>query len=225
MAQTAGKQEPQRLERRVTQTVQAQYLLSLPKEYGEDPDRRWPLLLFLHGAGECGTDLEKVKVHGPPKLIAAGKELPFIVVSPQSPSFGEWWKPEVLIALLDEIEGKYAVDKERVYVTGLSMGGYGTWALATAYPERFAAIAPICGGGLPLFTFKLKGMGIWAFHGAKDTVVKLSESEEMIAALKGHGIDAKLTVYPEAAHDSWTATYDNPELYEWLLQHRRPRAK
>jgi len=224
-AQTPGTQQPQSFSKPVTKTVGAKYLLSLPKDYGKDPNTKWPLLLFLHGSGESGSDLERVKMHGPPKLIAQGRELPFIVVSPQAPSVREWWNAEVLVALLDEVSEKYAVDKERVYLTGLSMGGYGTWNLATAYPERFAAIAPICGGGLPRFAPRLRGMGIWVFHGAKDQAVKLEESQEMVDALKAADVETKFTVYPEAAHDSWTETYNNPQLYEWFLKHRRPAAK
>jgi len=223
-AQTPGAQEPQTLNKSVSKTVTARYLLSLPKEYGKDPQKRWPLVMFLHGAGESGSDLEKVKVHGPPKLVAQGKEFPFILVSPQAPSVRDWWSNEVLIALLDEVSEKYAVDRDRVYLTGLSMGGYGTWNLATAYPDRFAAIAPICGGGLPRFAPRLKNMGVWVFHGAKDDAVKLHESEEMVDALKASGAKVKFTVYPDAGHDSWTETYNNPELYTWLLQHRRGEA-
>jgi len=172
-----------------------------------------------------------VAAHGPPKLLAQGKkDMPFIVASPQCPT-GERWKTEALAALLDEIEANYRVDATRVYVTGLSMGGYGTWAMANEYPNRFAAIAPICGGGeiVPILLAgrdkraALKSLGIWAFHGAKDPVVKLEESEKMVDAFKQIGAtDVRLTVYPEATHDAWTETYDNPKLYEWLLAHRRP---
>jgi predicted peptidase len=227
-AQTAGQQAPQAFSKESRKTLKAQYLLYLPKEYGKDPGKKWPLILFLHGAGESGSDLEKVKVHGPPRLITEGKELPFIVVSPQCPEGnarqpGSWWDPATLNALLDEVIAHHQVDEERVYLTGLSMGGYGTWNLATTSPHRFAAIAPICGGGLPRFTSRLRAMGIWVFHGAKDPVVKLNESEEMVEALKAAQIPVKFTVYPEATHDSWTETYNNPELYEWFLQHRRSR--
>lgn len=223
-AQAPGKQVPQTLTKLVGRNVSAQYLLSLPKDYGQDANKRWPIIVFLHGAGESGSDLEKVKVHGPPKLIAQGKEFPFIVVSPQCPSIREWWNRETLNALLDDVLEKYKVDEDRVYLTGLSMGGYGTWEWATRYPERFAAIAPICGGGLPRFAPRLKNMGVWVFHGAKDSVVKLDESQEMVDALKASGAtDLKYTIYPEAQHDSWTETYNNPELYEWFLQHKRQK--
>jgi len=225
-AQTAGHQAPQSFTKEVRRTASLQYLLYLPKDYGKDAAQKWPLVLFLHGAGESGSDIEKVKVHGPPKLIAQGKEFPAIVVSPQCPSAdlrraGGWWQPDVLDAMLDDLVARYSVDQDRVYLTGLSMGGYGTWAWATQRPERFAAIAPICGGGLPRYMPRLRGLGIWVFHGAKDQVVKLNESEELVDALKAANIPVKFTVYPEAGHDSWTATYENPEFWDWLFQQRR----
>lgn len=204
----------------VTKTFEYKYLLYLPKEYGA-PDKKWPLLVFLHGAGERGNNIELVKRHGPPKLIAAGREFPFIVVSPQCPA-RRWWDPIALDALIDEIVAKYAVDRSRVYLTGLSMGGYGTWALACHHPERFAAIAPICGGGIPyLAREQLAGTPTWAFHGAKDPIVAPSESTRMVDMLKQVNLRAKLTLYPDADHDSWTRTYENAELYDWLLNHQR----
>ena len=195
--------------------VQLNYLLYLPAVYEEKES--WPLLLFLHGAGERGNDIELVKVHGPPKLIAAGKDFPFIVVSPQCRE-GGWWEPVSLLALLDEMVLRHNVDKDRVYVTGLSMGGYGTWDLAAYAPERIAAIAPICGGSHPILAKEIAHLPIWAFHGAKDEVVKLERSQEMVDALRQAGGNARLTVYPEVAHDSWTESYNNPELYSWLLK-------
>ncbi len=201
----------------VTKKVACRYLLHLPKGY-ERGRKRWPLLLFLHGAGERGRDLELVKKHGPPRLIAEGHEFPFIVVSPQCPA-RQWWSNDVLSALLDEIIANYRVDERRVYLTGLSMGGYGTWGLACEHPERFAAIVPICGGGNRLLAHALKHVPVWAFHGAKDDVVPVAESEKMVAAVKAAGGRAKLTIYPDAGHDSWTATYANPALYKWLLRH------
>lgn len=198
--------------------VKLKYLLCLPKDYASQP--AWPLLLFLHGAGERGTNLEAVKKHGPPKLIAAGQAFPFIVVAPQCPN-DRWWEPVTLSALLDEIVEKYRVDRDRIYVTGLSMGGFGTWSLAASTPNRFAAIAPVCGGGEPYWARTLTHLPTWIFHGGKDGVVPLQRSEQMQQAMKKQGADVKLTVYPEAGHDSWTATYANPEFYDWLLTHRR----
>lgn len=206
------------------------YLLHLPAEYDAKEGKRWPLILFLHGAGERGTNLSKVAVHGPPKLVKSNPSFPFILVSPQCPA-GQIWSDEALLALLDEVIAKHNVDAKRVYLTGLSMGGYGSWSLGLRNPRRFAAIAPICGGGdtIPVLLASpgnasaLKRLPVWAFHGAKDDVVSLSESERMIDALKRAGNEnTKLTVYPDAGHDSWTETYKNQELFDWLLKHRAP---
>lgn len=205
------------------------YLLHLPAGYEAKGEKRWPAMLFLHGAGERGTNLAKVGVHGPPKLVKSNPEFPFIVVSPQCPA-GEVWNEEALLALLDEVIEKHRVDEKRVYLTGLSMGGFGSWNLGLRHPKRFAAVAPICGGGdvlavllaTPGNTARLKKLPVWAFHGAKDEIVPLAESERMVNVLKRAGnSNVKLTVYPQAGHDSWTETYQNQELYDWLLQHRR----
>ena len=223
-AQTPGSQSPVKFEKVVVKTLKANYLLYLPKDYGKEAGKKWPVMFFLHGSGESGDDVEKVKMHGPPKLVAAGKEFPFLLVSPQSPGGG--WNVETLNGLLDNIIKNYAVDEDRVYLTGLSMGGYGTWAWALDSPKRFAAIAPICGGGMPRRAYALKDMPVWVFHGAKDPVVPVKEAEDMVAALKNAGAgEVKFTVYPDAGHDSWTATYDNSELYDWFLKHSRPKAE
>jgi predicted peptidase len=194
------------------------YLLHLPQDY-ENKDS-WPLMLFLHGAGERGDDLELVKKHGPPKTVETDSSFPFVLVTPQCKA-NRWWEPIFLTALLDDISANYKIDKDRIYVTGLSMGGYGTWSLAAHTPKRFAAIVPICGGGDPNWAPALAHLPVWVFHGAKDKVVKLEHSQKMADALKEHGGNVKFTVYPEAEHDSWTQTYDNPELYTWLLEQRR----
>lgn len=218
-----GGQHPQVFEKTITKTVSCRYLMFLPDGYGEK-QQQWPLILFLHGAGERGDNLEKVKVHGPPKIVKDQSDFPFILVSPQCQE-DKWWPNEVdmLINLLDDVVARYDVDTERIYLTGLSMGGYGTWRLACEYPERFAAIAPICGGGISALADRLKDVPVWAFHGAKDSVVPLKESEDMVNALKACGGDAGLTVYPKAEHDSWTVTYNNKELYNWFLKHRKTR--
>jgi predicted peptidase len=215
-------QQEKQFEREITVKVKINYLLFLPADYGKT-DKTWPLILFLHGAGESGNDLAKVKTHGPPKIVETKKDFPFIVVSPQSA--GRGWDVETLRALLDDVAANYRVDKDRIYLTGLSMGGFGTWSLAAAYPNHFAAIVPICGGGNPADAKRLKGLSIWVFHGGKDPVVPVERSEAMVKALQQVGADVKLTVYPDAVHDSWTETYDNPELYKWLLEHKRSAAK
>jgi predicted peptidase len=216
----AGKQQAKQYEK--DGTVRLHYLLYLPEDYGKD-DKAWPLLMFLHGAGESGSDLNKVKVHGPPKIVEK-KPLPFIVVSPQSPQRG--WQVDVLNGLLEDVAAKYKVDKDRLYLTGLSMGGFGTWRLAAAHPEKFAAIVPICGGGNTADAKKLKDLPIWIFHGAKDKTVPPSRSQEMEMALKEAGAkEVQFTLYPDAGHDSWTVTYNNPDLYTWLLSHKRGGTK
>ena len=222
----SGGQSEQMFQKEITKKVSLKYLLYLPKGYGEKKDQKWPLILFLHGAGERGDDLNLVKKHGPPKLVDQGREFPFLVVSPQCPT-SSWWPEQIdaLIALLDEVQSKYAIDADRVYVTGLSMGGFGTWSLATRYPERFAAIAPICGGGDRYLAGRLKNVPVWAFHGAKDPTVPVQASKDMVEALRKAGGDVQLTIYPEAQHDSWTETYNNPKLYEWFLSHRRNAEK
>jgi predicted peptidase len=211
------KQTSHNFQKEIKITLSANYLLYLPEDY-EESDKQFPLVLFLHGMGERGTDIEKVKTHGIPKLISEGKEFPFIVVSPQCPD-EYFWNDDVLIALLDEIEGNYRVDKNRIYVTGLSMGGHGTWTLALAQPNRFAAIAPVCGWSHPVEFCKLAHMPIWVFHGAKDFVVPLNLSEKIVEQLKACSASKiKFTIYPEATHDSWTETYNNEELYKWFLE-------
>jgi predicted peptidase len=214
-----------------TLSVKVNYLLFLPTGYDAKAEKRWPMILFLHGAGERGTNIWKVATHGPVKHVTGDSEFPFIVVSPQCPE-QQVWSKDVLLALLDETTAKYAVDTNRIYLTGLSMGGYGTWDLGLTHPEKFAAIVPICGGGQMIGVIlgsrdkgpALRSLGVWAFHGAKDPVVTLEESQRMVDALKRAGVpDVKLTVYPEAQHDSWTETYKNPELYEWLLKHQRQK--
>jgi predicted peptidase len=239
-----------------------QYLLSLPKDYADNPDKKWPLIIYLHGSGERGSDPWRLTRHGPPRLLHPGiskyadpikpgtpKESEevlvsrakstkvlseqFIVISPQCPS-RKTWDDESIIALLDQAIHDYHVDTSRVYLTGNSMGGYGTWSVGLKNPHRFAAIVPICGGNRERFIAsngaehktELLTLGVWAFHGEKDPTVPVSESKDAIDLLrKAKLLDVKLTIYPDAKHDSWTQTYDNPELYIWLLTHVRQETK
>jgi predicted peptidase len=214
-------QQPHHFETPITHSLG--YLVHLPPGYGEDATRRWPLILFLHGIGERGSDVEKVKIHGIAKIVEEQPGFPFVAVSPQCPAGSSWWPHEVepLKALLDHILATHAVDPTRVYLTGLSMGGYGVWALGSAYPDLFAAIAPICGGGDVDTVCALKDVPVWAFHGDLDTVVLLSESQKLVDALQACGGNVQLTIYPGIKHDSWTQTYDNPALYQWFMSHSR----
>jgi len=218
-------QSAQKFSVEVTRVIDQEYLLHLPETY-ETSEQSWPLMLFLHGAGERGDSLDLVTKHGPPQIVQHQSDFPFILISPQCPK-KDWWtnsyQIEFLSKLLDDVVQKYRVDQDRIYVTGLSMGGYGTWKLATLYPQRFAAIAPICGGGETKEACKLKNLPIWVFHGAQDEVVKVQESEKMVEAIKACGGNVKFTVYPEAKHDSWTESYENQELYRWFLQHVRKK--
>jgi len=198
------------------------YLLFLPEEYGEEPDRKWPLILFLHGAGERGDDLDVLREYGPAKEAEKNPEFPFICVSPQCPDDELWLGLlEELKTLLDQVVSTYSVDQDRVYLTGFSLGGFGAWAMAMIYPESFAAMAPICGGGMESGIEEMKDIPVWAFHGEDDEAVPVEVSRSIVKALQEAGGQAKLTVYPGVDHDSWSQTYENPELYEWFLSQRR----
>ena len=212
-------QDPQTAEELDIEPI-SEYLLYLPEDYEENSHKTWPLILFLHGSGERGDNLDLVNKNALPKLISEGKNFPFVVASPQCPS-GRRWSSDDLNLLLDELIINNNIDPDRVYLTGLSMGGFGTWDLATRSPLRFAAIAPVCGGGNPDLACQLKDIPTWVFHGAKDKVVFPYQSERMVEALKACGGNVKYTLYPEADHDSWTNAYSNPELYDWFLQHKK----
>ncbi|MCI0640327.1 MAG: prolyl oligopeptidase family serine peptidase, partial [Gemmataceae bacterium] len=173
-------------------------------------------VLFLHGLGD---KIERLKRAGLPRQVEKKKQ-PFVLVAPENPSRGG--RPTALNALLEDGAAKHKNDPARMYVTGLSMGGFGTWSLAAAYPDKFAAIIPICGGGNPANAKKIKDLPIWVFHGAKDTTVPPIRSETMVKALKEAGAEhVKFTLYPNAAHNSWTPTYSNPEVWDWLLKQKR----
>jgi predicted peptidase len=205
--------------------VTLNYLLYLPPGYDPQQPERWPLVLFLHGASMRGHDINLVKRQGLSKLVNQGQEFPFILVSPQCPS-GQWWSwPQLSAALsqlLDEVESTYAVDPERIYVTGLSMGGFGTWSLAIASPQRFAAIVPICGPAENLDQISaLRYLPVWAFHGDQDVIVPLQDMVKTVNALKAYGGNVELTIYPGIGHNAADPAYAEPELYRWLLSQRR----
>lgn len=210
--------QPKELKRAVA--VEMKYLLFLPRDYDGDQAKKWPLIIHLHGSGERGDDIDRVRRNGPPKVAAARPDFPFVVAAPQCPK-ERFWEAAKVVALLDEVLEKYRCDPDRVYLTGLSMGGSGTWDTACHYPERFAAIAPVCGSGMPWRANYLKTVPAWAFHGAKDSGVPVERTEQMCEAMKKAGGDVKFTCYADLGHDCWTVTYDNPELYEWFLKHSR----
>ncbi|MBV8635321.1 MAG: prolyl oligopeptidase family serine peptidase [Burkholderiaceae bacterium] len=205
-----------------TVTAKVHYLLFLPKTYS-DKGEALPLMIFLHGSGERGNDLELVKKWGPPAIAEKNPDFPFILISPQAPA-DSWWHASEIKAVIDEVIATHNVDRHRVYITGLSMGGFGTWELAAAYPDMFAAAAPICGGGDPFFASRLKQVPVWAFHGKKDNAVPEEQSAGMVAALKAAGGDVKYTVLPDGGHvDAWVYAYGpDSGLFDWLLQHRKP---
>ena len=207
---------------------------------GDQAGKKHPLVLFLHGAGERGDDNTITLKHAASDFADPRRRstYPAYVVIPQCPNDRKWsevdWAsdsselPEKasepmrsVKELLDEMIANAGVDPDRVYITGLSMGGYGTWDAIARYPDFFAAAAPICGGGDPTTVARFKNLPIWCFHGAKDPVVKVSRSREMVAALQAVGSPVRFTEYPEAQHDSWTESYANPEFHAWLFAQRR----
>lgn len=223
-----------------TEDAELNYLLYLPKYFQQNESKKWPLILFLHGAGERGNNLDLVKLHGVSKIVENRDYFPFIVVSPQC-SANSYWVNELdtLSGLLDEIVQEYPVDNSRIYLTGLSMGGIGAWHLAIENPKRFAALAPVCGAlSLPKFRqeefqysttskelfaklSRLKDLPVWAFHGDNDEVVPMEETKKIIEILTRNNGEAKLTIYEGVGHDSWTETYENEELYTWFLENGR----
>lgn len=212
-----------RLDAELKKNISLRYLLYLPEGYDPESSKEWPLVLFLHGMGERGDDLELVKKHGLPKRIEEGAGFPFIAVAPQCPEHSQWvFELDALYTLIQNTVDHYQVDESRIYLTGLSMGGAGSWYLAEAHPELFAAVVPICGYADPRLGFPeriqvLKEVPIWAFHGEADDVVPLRGSLDLVEELRKHDGNVKLTTYPGVGHDSWTETYENPDLYDWLL--------
>jgi hypothetical protein len=196
------------------------YLTQLPVGYADHPDTRYPLMIFLHGSGERGLDVNMVGLWGPWQYLKAHPEQECIVIGPQGLP-RSWWETADVNDLIDEVMAKYRVDPDRVYLTGLSMGGFGTWAEAIAHPERFAAISPMCGGGDPKKAYLVKDVPTWVFHGALDNVVSPRYAEEMVDALKAAGGNVRLTMYPDADHNCWVRTYNNPDFYAWLFAQRR----
>jgi predicted esterase len=207
------------LRKRIGLSETYQYLTQLPDGYDTDTTKHYPLVLFLHGSGDRGTDMTAVARDGSPKKIAGGLNHTAIVIAPQCPD--EWWSAPVLGQLLDDLSAKYRVDSDRIIVTGASMGGYGTWALGVAYPDRFAAIAPVCGGGNPAGAASLVKLPVWAFHGALDTTVPEFLSQDMVDAINKAGGDAHLTIYPTTKHNAWDQAYATDALYTWMLAQQR----
>ncbi len=200
------------------------YVVYVPRSY--TAARKWPVVVFLHGSGERGEDglkQSQVGLGGAVRLFP--ERYPAVIVMPQCPS-GQRFAGAVanaVIAQLDRTMQEYSIDADRQYLTGLSMGGYGTWAIASQFPERFAALAPVCGGGEPAaMAPKLKNVPIWVFHGDQDQAVPVQRSREMVEALKAAGSDkVKYTEYPGVGHNSWDNAYAEKGLAEWLFAQKR----
>ena len=217
----AGKQVEQRLDLGDGQFIE--YLLYLPEDY--DGSKSMPFMLFLHGRGESNGPLSLVKKWGPPRLVDEGRKLPYIIASPQCPEephrWGDLRQQVKLVLLIRHLEKTLKIDKTRMYLTGLSMGGFGSWTLATHWPEKFAAVAPICGKGNPDEAAKLKDVPIWVWHGTKDEAVPFKHSEDMVTGIrKAGGRRVRFTVLDEIGHNSWSAAYSTPELYSWFNRHK-----
>ncbi|MBM3458654.1 MAG: phospholipase [Armatimonadetes bacterium] len=211
------------------------YVVYVPRDWSSQ--KKWPVLLFLHGAGERGSDGLKQSQVGLPGAIRMHPErFPCVVVMPQCPE-GKGWgagiagftqdEPgiaELALQALEDVVQRYAGDRERLYLTGLSLGGYGTWSIGAAHPNRFAALAPVCGGGRVESAAALKGVPIWAFHGDADTVVPPIRSREMVEAVRAAGNPhVKYTEYAGVGHNSWDRAYGEPEFMSWLLAQKRAR--
>ena len=192
-----------------------EYIIRYPNEYVEG--KKYPIIFLLHGAGGRGNNIKLLKDNPFFKITEKHKEFPFITIAPQC-SENTWFDMfELLKMLVFEVVSQPFADKNRIYLIGASMGGYGTWQLAMSMPEKFAAIVPICGGGMYWNAGRLIDLPIWAFHGENDSVVNKEESIKMVEAVNKSGGNAKLTIYPETQHDAWSKTYANWKVFEWLL--------
>jgi len=208
----------------VTVKVGYRYVLYTPEEYASEPRKHWPLIIFLHGSGERGEDVNVLTRHGPPKLVAGGKSFPAFIASPQAPEH-TIWEAHSVKALVDALVREYRIDENRIYLTGMSMGGYGVWDTLMAYPHTFAAGVPICGGAGVKFVAaeRIKHIPVWIFHGAEDNEVPVENSQRIYDALVEAGGRPKLTIYAGVKHDAWTRTYEDPDLWEWLFAQKRNR--
>ena len=195
------------------------YQLFLPKGAAHPAGQTWPLMIFLHGSGERGDDIAKVKVHGPPKIADRNPDFPFILISPLLPADQDWDVAK-LEQILDLAMRTLPVDRSRIYLTGLSRGGHAAWRWAASEPNKFAAVAPVAGTGDPASACALKATPIWAFHGDRDDVVIPEGSFAMVRAIRACGGHPRLTIYPDLGHNAWDPAYDDPALYLWLLSHR-----
>ena len=217
---TAGQQVE--LSFKTSDEAKVDYLLYLPKDYEAGGDKKFPLMYFLHGRGESKGPLSLVAKWGPPKMAAAGQDMPFILVSPQCP-VEDYWNSEDqltrLTELLAHVTANHSVDETKISLTGLSMGGYGSWALAAMHPKKFAAVVPVCGGGKPEFAEKIKDIPIWVWHGDQDSAVPFKLAVEMVDEIKKAGGESvQFTSLEGIGHNCWSAAYSTPQLFEWMLK-------
>lgn len=198
------------------------YAIYVPADY--DPNKPQPTILFLNGHGECGTDGLKQTTAGLGTAVSLDADAwPFLIIFPQKQEYEANWEEEeeMVMAILDQTRNEYNVDPSRLYLTGISQGGHGTWAIASEHPELFAAIAPVCGWGDQQMAERLVGMPIWTFHGDADSAVPVKYTVAMADFLKAAGGDCKLTIYPGVEHNSWDKAYQEEKLGEWFLQHSK----
>lgn len=211
------------MNKEVLQFKGMQYIVSYPKGYVKG--EKYPVILFLHGAGTRGNDIEPLINNPYFQITDSHREFPFITIAPLC-SANTWFDMfEILEQLVQKLVTEEYVDQKKIYLMGASMGGYATWQLAMSLPEYFAAIVPICGGGMYWNAGRLVNVPVWAFHGKKDDTVFVEESIKMVDAVNQNGGNARLTIYPENGHDAWSDTYGNPEVFDWLLSYEKQNEK
>ena len=196
--------------------------ISYVLDYPQNAKGKLPLIVFLHGSGERGNNLEMVKAHSPFTYKNLIKE-PVAILAPQCPA-DVWWDTKAVYNLIKEIQAKYKIDASRIYLTGLSMGGWGTWKLANEHPEMFAAVAPVCAPAdrwMEATIHRYKGLPIKIFHGGNDDIVSPMNSIEIYQSLKKVNPTVTLTIFPDDNHNSWDSTYSDPKLYEWMLNQKK----
>lgn len=204
------------------QKANYKYLLYLPKDYSAT-SKVYPLMIYLGGGSQRGADLNKLKTFGPPSLISKGKEFDFIIVSPQCPEGKTWTSENWFDALSASLIPEYRIDTSRIYVTGISIGGYGTWQVAMDYPDKFAAIIPLCGGINDSDTTnisKIKHLPIWTFHGTADDVIPIAETERVFKKLRMLKSQIRFTRIKNGDHGI-QYLYEDPEIYKWMLKQRK----
>lgn len=193
-----------------------QFFLYTPKQDQE----KYPLVVFLHGGGQSGNEIDSVRTHGLPKLITEGRDFPFYVFAPQNPYKNGLWDDRLIDKMVDNLIDSLKIDTDRIYLTGLSRGGYGVWSMAINHPQKYAAMISVCAATIPMTYLNSRtALPVWFFHGKKDNIVSVQQTIEAYDKLKTLNPDVKITIYPEANHDSWTKAFENDEVYEWLLTH------